>query len=69
MKIKKQKKQIRKIEKHQIIERIYIKGIESQILNETKAFEEIETRLEKMEKTIMKKCFGMNLISKKHWKD
>ena len=46
-----------------MIERINIKEIESEILDETKALEEIKTRLET---TIMKKRFGMRLVRKKH---
>ena len=52
-----------KIKKHEMIERINIKEIESEILDETKALEEIKTRLET---TIMKKRFGMKLMCKKH---
>ena len=52
-----------KIKKHEMIERINIKEIESEILDETKALEEIKTRLET---TIMKKRFGMKLVRKKH---
>ena len=47
----------RKIEKHEIIERINIKEIESEILDETKALEEIEIKLSKLKTTIMKKRF------------
>ena len=46
-----------KIEKHEIIERINIKEIESEILDETKALEEIEIKLSKLKTTIMKKRF------------
>ena len=53
---KKLEKINRKIEKHEIIERICIKKVESEILDETKALEEIEG-------------FGMKLMSRKHWKD
>ena len=67
--IKKLKKINQKLEKHEIIERINIKEIETEILNETKAIEEIETKLEKLKTVIMKKGFGTKLMSKKHWKD
>ena len=56
-----------KIEKHEIIERINIKEIESEIPDETKVLEEIETELKKLETKIMKKKgFGIKLMSKKH---
>ena len=38
-----------------MLERVSIKEIESEILDETKALEEIETKLEKWMTTIMKK--------------
>ena len=58
--IKRTKKVVKinqKIEKHEIIEGNNIKGIESEILDETKVLEEIETKLEKIEKVKMKKRF------------
>ena len=45
--IKKLEEINKKIEKHEMLERISIKEIESEILDETKALEEIETKLEK----------------------
>ena len=47
----------RKTEKHEIIERFNIKEIESEILDERKAPEKIETKLEKLEIVIVKKRF------------
>ena len=56
-----------RIEKHEIIERINIKEIESEIPDETKVPEETETELIKLETKIMKKKgFGIKLMSKKH---
>ena len=46
-----------KIKKHEIIEGINIKEIESEILDKTKVPEEIKTKLKKLETTIMKKRF------------
>ena len=54
---KKLKKINKKIEKHEIIGRINIKEIESEILDETKALEEIKTKLKKLETKVMKKRF------------
>ena len=54
---KKLQKINKKTEKHEIIESINIREIESETLDETKALEEIETKLEKLETTIMKKRF------------
>ena len=54
---KKLEKTIQKIEKHKVIERINIKEIESETLDETKALEEIETKLRKLETKAMKKRF------------
>ena len=52
---KKLEKINQKIEKHEIIEIINIKEIESEILDETKTLEKIITKLEKLEATIIKK--------------
>ena len=49
-----------KIKKHELIERIIIKEIESKILDGTNALEEITTTLTKLDTTIVKKRF---------WKD
>ena len=46
---------------------VLIKG--NTVLNETKALEEIVTKLDKLETAILKKGFGIKLMSKKHWKD
>ena len=54
---KKLEKTIQKIEKHKVIERINIKEIESETFDETKALEEIETKLRKLETKVMKKRF------------
>ena len=54
---KKLEKINQKIEKHDIIERINIKEIESEILDETKAPEEIKTKLTEVETTTFKKRF------------
>ena len=54
---KKLEKTIQKIDKHKVIERINIKEMESEILDETKALEEIETKLRKLETKVMKKRF------------
>ena len=54
---KKLEKTIQKIEKHKVIERINIKEIESETLDETKALEEIETKLRKLETKVMKERF------------
>ena len=63
---KKLEKINQKIEQHEIKERINIKEIESEILDETKAFEEIKSQLRKLEKTVMKIGLRMKLTSKKH---
>ena len=55
-----------KIKKHEVIERIIIKEIESKILDGTKALEEITTTLRKLDTTIVKKGFGRILMCKKH---
>ena len=54
---KNQKRQFKKIDKHKVIERINIKEIESEILDETKALDEMETKLRKLETKAMKKGF------------
>ena len=41
-----QQKRLAQIKKHEIIERINIKKIESEIIDETKALEEIKTKLQ-----------------------
>ena len=41
-----QQKSLAQIKKHEIIERINIKKIESEIIDETKALEEIKTKLQ-----------------------
>ena len=46
-----------KIMKHEIIERLNIKQIESEILHETKVLDEIKTELRKLKTTIVKKGF------------
>ena len=53
-----------KIEKHEIIEKINIKEeaellkrMETKILDETKVFEEIETKLRNLKTTMLKKWF------------
>ena len=43
-----------------------MKRLETEILEESKALEEIEKKLRKEETTITKKSFGRNLMSKKH---
>ena len=43
-----------------------MKRLETEILEESKALEEIEKTLRKEETTITKKSFGRNLMSKKH---
>ena len=43
--------------------------MESEILEEAKALEEIEEKLRKLETKIMKTRFWNKLMSKKHWKD
>lgn len=55
-----------KIKKHEVIERIIIKEIESKILDGTNALEEITTTLRKLDTTIVKKGFGRILMCKKH---
>lgn len=55
-----------KIKKHELIERIIIKEIESKILDGTNALEEITTTLTKLDTTIVKKGFGRILVCKKH---
>lgn len=52
---KKLKKINSKINRHEMIERINIKEIVPEILDETKASEEIKTKLKKVETTIMKR--------------
>ena len=52
---KKLEKINKKIDKYEIIETINIKEIESNILDETKALEEIKTKLRKVETKIFKK--------------
>ena len=54
-----------KIKKHEVIERVIIKEIESKILDGTNALEEITTTLRKLDTTIVKKGFGKILMSKK----
>ena len=54
---KKLEKTIQKIDKHKVIERINIKEIESEIPDETKALDEMETKLRKLETKAMKKGF------------
>ena len=54
---KKLEKTIQKIDKHKVIERINIKEIESEIPDETKALDEMETKLRKLETKAMKKRF------------
>ena len=70
---KKLEKINKRIEKFEILERVdtkekikFIKRIETEILDETKVFEETETKLRKVETTIMKKAFERNLMNKKH---
>ena len=46
-----------------------VKRMETEILDETKPPEEIETKLRKVKITIFKKKFGMKLMGKKQWKD
>ena len=46
-----------KIKKHEVIEKINIKEIESEIIYETKALEKIKTTLRNVKITIMKKRF------------
>ena len=58
-----------KIKKHEVIERVIIKEIESKILDGTNALEEITTTLTKLDTTIVKKGFGRILVCKKHQKD
>ena len=55
-----------KIKKHEVIERIIIKEIESKILDGTNALEEITTTLRELDTTIVKKGFGRILMCKKH---
>ena len=55
-----------KIKKHELIERIIIKEIESKILDGTNALEEITTTLRKLDTTIVKKGFGKILVCRKH---
>ena len=55
-----------KIKKHEVIERVIIKEIESKILDGTNALEEITTTLTKLDTTIVKKGFGRILVCKKH---
>ena len=55
-----------KIKKHEVIERIIIREIESKILDGTNALEEITTTLRKLDTTIVKKGFGRTLVCKKH---
>ena len=46
-----------------------VKRMETEILDETKPPEEIETKLRKVKITIFKKKFGIKLMGKKQWKD
>lgn len=55
-----------KIKKHEIIERINIKYVESEILDKAKGLEEIKTKLRKVETTMIKKGFGRKFINKKY---
>lgn len=55
-----------KIKKHEVIERVIIKEIESKILDGTNALEEITTTLRKLDTTIVKKGFGKILMCRKH---
>ena len=55
-----------KIKKHEVIERVIIKEIESKILDGTNALEEITTTLRKLDITIVKKGFGKILVCRKH---
>ena len=55
-----------KIKKHEVIERIIIREIESKILDGTNALEEITTTLRELDTTIVKKGFGRILMCKKH---
>lgn len=55
-----------KIKKHEVIERVIIKEIESKILDGTNALEEITTTLRKLDTTIVKKGFGKILVCRKH---
>ena len=63
-KYKKIKNINQKIEKHEIIEKNnikeeaeFLKRMETKILDETKAFEEIETKLRNLKTTMLKKWF------------
>ena len=63
-KYKKIKNIDQKIEKHEIIEKNnikeeaeFLKRMETKILDETKAFEEIETKLRNLKTTMLKKWF------------
>ena len=62
---KKLEKINKRIEKFEILEKVTIKEIGSEIFDKTKLLEEIKTKLRKVKTTIMKKGFGMKLISKK----
>ena len=53
------------MEKNEFIRRINIKQIESKILDETKALEEIETKLRKLETRIMEKRFWSEIDEQK----
>ena len=62
-----------KIKRHETIERINIKEetklvkrIKADIIDETKALEDIGTILRNVKTAIFKKIFGMKLMSKKH---
>ena len=75
MKNKKIEKINQKIKRHETIERINIKEetklvkrIKADIIDETKALEDIGTILRNVKTAIFKKIFGMKLMSKKHLK-
>ena len=74
MKNKKIEKINQKIKRPETIERINIKEetklvkrIKADIIDETKALEDIGTILRNVKTAIFKKIFGMKLMSKKHW--
>ena len=73
LKNKKIEKINQKIKRHETIERINIKEetklvkrIKADIIDETKALEDIGTILRNVKTAIFKKIFGMKLMSKKH---
>ena len=73
LKKKKIEKINQKIKRHETIERINIKEetklvkrIKADIIDETKALEDIGTILRHEKTAIFKKIFGMKLMSKKH---